>query len=80
MDKKCLQDGFLNALRKNKTQTALFLINGVKLQGVVTGFDSFCLTLKNNALVQLIYKSAISTISPIEPVQLYAPDEQDTDA
>ena len=80
MDKKCLQDHFLNALRKNKTQTALFLINGVKLQGTITGFDSFCLTLKNNSIVQLIYKSAISTISPLEPVQLYTPDETEADA
>ena len=80
MDKKSLQDNFLNVLRKNKTQTALFLINGVKLQGVITGFDSFCLTLKNNALVQLIYKSAISTISPLEPVQIHTPEETDQSA
>ncbi|TGW15800.1 RNA chaperone Hfq [Candidatus Hepatobacter penaei] len=74
-DKKSLQDHFLNVLRKEKAQTALFLINGVKLQGIITGFDSFSLTLKNQASVQLIYKSAISTISPLEPIQLYTPNE-----
>ena len=76
-EKKSLQDQFLNSLRKNKTQTALFLINGVKLQGVITGFDPFCLTLKNNTLAQLIYKSAISTISPLEPFQTHIPGEDD---
>lgn len=69
-DRALLQDQFLNHLRKNKTQLSLFLVNGVKLQGIVTGFDPFCLLLKSGTQQQLIYKSAISTIAPMTPVDL----------
>lgn len=71
-DKPLLQDQFLNHLRKNKIQLSLFLVNGVKLQGIVTGFDPFCLLLKSGTQQQLIYKSAISTIAPLSPVDLAA--------
>src|SRR5215212_6548278 len=71
MDKKQnLQDTFLNAVRKAKTPLTIFLVNGVKLQGVVTWFDNFCVLLRRDGQVQLVYKHAISTIMPMGPVQL----------
>lgn len=72
MDKKQnLQDTFLNAVRKSKTPLTIFLVNGVKLQGVVTWFDNFCVLLRRDGQVQLVYKHAISTIMPGAPVQLF---------
>lgn len=69
-----LQDTFLNAVRKQKTPLTIFLVNGVKLQGVVTWFDNFCLLLRRDGSAQLVYKHAISTIMPSGPVQLHDPD------
>ena len=63
-----VQEVFLNSIRKEKTPVTVFLINGVKLQGIVTWFDNFSLLLKREAHVQLVYKHAISTIMPTEPV------------
>lgn len=72
MDKKQnLQDTFLNAVRKNKTPLTIFLVNGVKLQGVVTWFDNFCVLLRRDGQIQLVYKHAISTVMPGAPVQLF---------
>ncbi len=65
-----LQDTFLNHVRKNKTTLTIFLVNGVKLQGVVTWFDSFCVLLRRDGHSQLVYKHAISTIMPGHPIQL----------
>ena len=67
-----LQDQFLNAIRRDKTPSTVFLVNGVKLQGIVTWFDSFCVLLKREDQVQLVYKHAISTIMPSRPVDLGA--------
>jgi host factor-I protein len=58
-----LQDPFLNALRKEKVPVAVYLINGIKLQGVVESFDQFAILLKNN-VSQMVYKHAISTVVP----------------
>ncbi len=58
-----LQDGFLNQLRKEKTPVVVYLTNGVRLKGVIKGFDSFIVLLKESS-VQMIYKHAISTIIP----------------
>ncbi len=58
-----LQDGFLNQLRKEKVHVIIFLMNGVRLKGVIKGFDNFVVLLKD-ANSQLIYKHAISTIVP----------------
>ncbi len=69
-----LQDAFLNHVRKNKVPVTVFLVNGVKLQGVITWFDSFCLLLRRDAQSQLVYKHAISTIMPGVPIQLFDPD------
>ena len=70
-----LQDTFLNYVRKNKTPLTIFLINGVKLQGIVSWFDNFCVLLRRDGQSQLIDKHAISTIMPAAPVQLYEQEE-----
>jgi host factor-I protein len=76
MDKKgSLQDTFLNVVRKNRTPLTIFLINGVKLQGVVTWFDNFSVLLRRDGQPQLVYKHAISTIMPGAPVQLFEGDK-----
>jgi host factor-I protein len=59
-----LQDQFLNSLRRSKSSAVVFLVKGVKLQGVITWFDSFSVLLRRDAASQLIYKHAISTIMP----------------
>ena len=66
-----LQDLFLNSVRKNKNPLTIFLINGVKLTGVVTSFDNFCVLLRRDGHSQLVYKHAISTIMPSQPVQMF---------
>ena len=66
-----LQDAFLNAVRKEKNPVTVFLVNGVKLQGVITWFDNFCVLLRRDGHSQLVYKHAISTVMPSGPVQLY---------
>ncbi len=77
--KQNLQDAFLNAVRKARTPVTIFLVNGVKLQGVVSWFDNFCVLLRRDGQAQLVYKHAISTIMPSAPVQLYEPAEEDED-
>jgi host factor-I protein len=69
-----LQDVFLNSVRKTKVPVTIFLVNGVKLQGIITGFDSFCVLLRRDSHSQLVYKHAISTIMPTQPVQLFEPN------
>ena len=75
--KQNLQDTFLNSVRKSKTPLTIFLVNGVKLQGVVSWFDNFCVLLRRDGQSQLVYKHAISTIMPAQPVQLYEPAEDE---
>ena len=65
-----LQDSFLNAVRKSKNPVTLFLVNGVKLQGVITWFDNFSVLLRREGTVQLVYKHAISTVMPSLPLDL----------
>ena len=74
-DKQNLQDTFLNHVRKTKIPVTVFLINGVKLQGVITWFDSFCVLLRREGQSQLIYKHAISTIMPSQEISLYNGEE-----
>jgi host factor-I protein len=74
-----LQDTFLNYVRKNKTPLTIFLVNGVKLQGVVTWFDNFCVLLRRDGHSQLVYKHAISTIMPGHPIQLFEGAEEATE-
>ena len=77
--KQNLQDTFLNSVRRTKTPLTIFLVNGVKLQGVVTWFDNFCVLLRRDGQSQLVYKHAISTIMPSAPVHLYEPGEDEED-
>ena len=66
-----LQDIFLNSLRKNKIPVTMFLVKGVKLQGIITWFDNFCVLLRRDGQSQLVYKHAISTVMPSQPITLY---------
>src|SRR4051794_5597803 len=62
-----LQDHFLNSVRRAKLPVTIFLVKGVKLQGVITWFDSFSLLLRREGASQLVYKHSISTVMPAEP-------------
>lgn len=73
-----LQDVFLNQLRKDKTMVTVYLINGFQLRGCVRGFDSFTIIIENEGRQNLVYKNAISTITPTRPVKLM--DSQETPA
>ena len=70
VNQSSLQDSFLNTVRKTKNPVTLFLVNGVKLQGVITWFDNFSVLLRREGTVQLVYKHAISTIMPTLPLDL----------
>lgn len=72
-----LQDPFLNALRKEKVPVSIYLVNGIKLQGQIESFDQFVVLLKN-AVNQMVYKHAISTIVPARNVKFNG-DEQGED-
>ena len=74
--KQNLQDTFLNSVRKTKTPLTIFLVNGVKLQGVVSWFDNFCVLLRRDGQSQLVYKHAISTIMPGHPISLFEGGEE----
>ena len=65
-----LQETFLNQLRKDKLSVTVFLINGVKLQGIITWFDNFSILLKRDSHIQLVYKHSISTIMPSESISI----------
>ena len=71
-----VQDVFLNHIRKQKTPVTIFLVNGVKLQGIVTWFDNFSVLLRRDGHTQLVYKHAISTVMPSVPIQLFEPDKE----
>ena len=73
--KQNLQDTFLNAVRKAKIPVTIFLVNGVKLQGMISWFDNFCVLLRRDGQSQLVYKHAISTVMPSQPVQLFEGEE-----
>lgn len=64
-----LQDPFLNQLRKERIPVAIYLVNGIKLQGQVESFDQFVILLKNS-VSQMVYKHAISTVVPARNVKL----------
>ena len=72
-----VQDVFLNHIRKHKVPVTVFLVNGVKLQGIVTWFDNFSLLLRRDGHTQLVYKHAISTIMPGAPISLFEPGKED---
>jgi host factor-I protein len=64
-----LQDPFLNELRKEKVPVSVFLVNGIKLHGVIDSYDQYVLMLKNS-ITQMVYKHAISTVVPSRMVQI----------
>lgn len=70
-----VQDVFLNYVRKNKTPVTVFLVNGVKLQGIITWFDNFSVLLRRDGHTQLVYKHAISTVMPSGPIQSFEPEK-----
>ena len=74
-----IQDVFLNKVRKEKMSVTVFLVNGVKLQGVITWFDNFSMLLRRDAHVQLVYKHAISTIMPGGPLNLNESEEESSE-
>lgn len=71
-----LQDTFLNAVRKAKSPVTIFLVNGVKLSGSITWFDNYCVLLRKDNQSQLVYKHAISTVLPAQPLSLFSDDEE----
>jgi host factor-I protein len=72
-----LQDPFLNALRKEQVPVSIYLVNGIKLQGKIESFDQFVVLLKN-AVSQMVYKHAISTVVPARMIKI-AHDDTETD-
>lgn len=73
-----LQDPFLNALRKERIPVSIYLISGIKLQGQIESFDQFVILLKN-AVSQMVYKHAISTVVPARMVKVPGPSQIDSD-
>lgn len=73
-----LQEPFLNLLRKERVPVAIFLVNGIKLQGQIESFDQFVVLLKNS-VSQMVYKHAISTIVPSRPVRVPMEDEEEAE-
>ncbi len=67
-----LQDLMLNEVRKEHTPVTLFLMNGFQMKGIITGFDSFVVVLSSEGKQQMIYKHAISTMVPLQPVRVPA--------
>ena len=74
-----LQEPFLNTLRKERIPVAIYLVNGIKLQGQIESFDQFVVLLKNS-VSQMVYKHAISTVVPARNVRLATGDEGNNDA
>lgn len=70
-----LQDVFLAATRRNETPVTVFLMNGFQMRGTITGFDAFTVVLTADGKQNLIYKHAISTVSPARPVDLSSWEE-----
>ena len=74
-----LQDPFLNACRKEHVPVAVYLVNGIKLQGQIDSFDQYVVVLKNS-VSQMVYKHAISTVVPQRAIKLPNPAEEDSSA
>ena len=69
-----LQDSFLNQVRKENIAVIIYLVNGFQLKGMVRGFDNFTVILENDGRQQLIYKHAISTVTPLQAMQIMSPE------
>ena len=72
-----LQDMFLNSLRRGKTPVTMFLVKGVKLQGIITWFDNFSVLLRRDGHSQLVYKHAVSTVQPEHPVNFAENEDEE---
>lgn len=66
---QAIQDPFLNLLRREKVPVSVYLVNGIKLQGVIDSFDQFVVLLRNHAICQMVFKHAISTVVPAKAVK-----------
>ncbi len=75
MEAESLQKAFLTYIRDNRTEVTLYLANGIKLHGRIRSFDLYTLQLVQGRTAQVVYKTAISTILPVEAIQLSDPDE-----
>jgi host factor-I protein len=73
-----LQDTFLNQVRKESIPLTIYLVNGFQLRGLVKGFDNFTVVLENEGKQQLVYKHAISTITPSRAVSLAPKEDEPT--
>lgn len=69
-DNKAVEQDFLNKLKNDEVSVTVFLVNGVKLQGIITHFDDHTMLLRRDGHTQLIYKHAISTIMPGDAVEI----------
>ncbi|MEW6275867.1 MAG: RNA chaperone Hfq [Bacillota bacterium] len=65
-----LQDAFLNQVRKENLPVTIFLVNGFQLKGIIKGFDNFTVIMESDGKQMMVYKHAISTISPVKPVSV----------
>jgi len=74
-----IQDAFLNQVRKNKISVTIHLINGFQIRGFVKGFDNFVIILFSDGKQMMVYKHAVSTISPAKPVNYYADTDNEPD-
>ncbi len=74
-----LQDAFLNQVRKDKIPVTIFLVNGFQIKGIVKGFDNFTVIIEMDQKQQLVYKHAISTVSPTKPLGNFYQQEEKTE-
>ena len=72
-----LQDSFLNQVRKENNPVTIYLVNGFQLRGLVKGFDNFTVIIENEGKQQLVYKHAISTISPATNITIMQPEKKE---
>jgi host factor-I protein len=72
-----LQDSFLNHVRKENLAVTIYLVNGFQLRGLVRGFDNFTIIIENDGKQQLVYKHAVSTISPVTNITIMQPEKKD---
>lgn len=71
-----LQDVFLNQLRRERMQLTVYLTNGFQLKGIIKGFDNFVIVIETDGKQQVVYKHAVSTISPMQPVNMIFQDRK----
>ncbi len=72
-----LQDSFLNQVRKDNVAVVMYLVNGFQIRGLVRGFDNFTVIVEQDGKQQLVYKHAISTISPLSPLEIIVPERRE---